>query len=247
MKIKTLAEKLSPKKGKILGIFTHICTYMHSWCGDVLKIEKVKNGYYYTVTNGWKWYDWMLEDKPVNEEKQDVELQNKNDMETKEMTKEEVFEYLNGTKILCTSTKETTDVQEKLFELDIEWVILGRRIDSHKYLLFIRGNKLEYTPDIDFWVRSEKKRIEPNEILAIQIKEDKPKFDPKTLQPFDKVMVRDSEYEVWVVRFFDYYESGFYYTTSSACSWKYCVPYCDETKHLHKTTEEAPEYYKIWK
>lgn len=174
---------------------------------------------------------------------------NKNDMETKEMTKEEVFEYLNDTKILCTSSAETARVQKKLFELGFEWDITGLKIEQKdKYLLFIEKNKLKYTLDFEYWVWCHLyKKVEPNEILAIQLKEEKPKFDPETLKPFDQVLVRDLEHEVWVARFFDYYEKGFYYTTSSACSWKCCVPYCDETKHLHRTTNEAPEFYRIKK
>lgn len=163
-------------------------------------------------------------------------------METKEMTKEEVFAYLNDTKILCTSVEETKQVQEKLFALGIEWVILGRKIDSHKYLLFIRGNKLEYTPDIHYWVKSDQKQIEPNEILAIQIKEEKPKFDPKTLKPFDKVLVKNST--IWYARFLDMGREGEYQTTSGEF-WVDCIPYNEETKHLHGTTEEAPEFYRI--
>lgn len=170
-------------------------------------------------------------------------------METKEMTREEIFAYLNETKILCTSTKETTNVQEKLFELDIEWVILGRRIDSRKYLLFIRGNKLEYTPDIDFWVRSEKKRIEPDEILAIQIKEEEePKFDPQTLQPFDKVLVRDEKHEIWTGQIFSHINkecNNYKFICLAPYGWKKCIPFNEETKHLVGTANEVPEFYRI--
>lgn len=162
-------------------------------------------------------------------------------METKEMTKEEVFEYLKDTKILCTSTDETTKVQKKLFELGIGWSILGTSI-TNKYLLFINDDRLEFTPDIDFWVRSEKKRIEPSEILLLELKEEKPKFDPKSLQPFDKVLVREIG-GIWVARFFDIYTNG--YCVTSGHRWSYCIPYNEDTEHLYGTTEDAPEFYRI--
>lgn len=167
-------------------------------------------------------------------------------METKEMTQEEVFEYLNNTKILCTSKEESQKVQEKLFELGLKWKNAEKKVILYAFLFIIVDKKIQFTNSMEWWVKSNAKQIEPAEILAIQLKESKPKFDPKTLKPFDTVLVRDLGHEVWVARFFDYYENGFYYTTSSANAWKCCVPYCDETKHLHRTCDDAPDYYKNW-
>ena len=72
------------------------------------------------------------------------------------------------------------------------------------------------------------------------------KFDPKTLKPFDKVLVRE-EREVWDCELFSYINENHpcpYVTISSY--FKYCIPYNDETKHLVGTTDEAPEFYKYW-
>lgn len=172
-------------------------------------------------------------------------------METKVMTKEEVLMYLNNTKIICTSSEETAEVQEKLFELGIVWMYDGKNVRKDRYLLFINQKRnISYSSDIEFWMNDFNKRIEPTEILAIQIKEEKPRFDPSTLKPFDKVLVRDSDEDYWEARFFDSYEKENgdepYYTTNG-CSYIYCVPYNEETKNLHGTKEEAPEFYKIWK
>ena len=74
----------------------------------------------------------------------------------------------------------------------------------------------------------------------------KEKFDPKTLQPFDKVLVRDDYNDVWFCRHFSHignqYKEYKYATTSSF--YKYCIPYNNETKHLLNTIDEAPEYYR---
>ena len=74
----------------------------------------------------------------------------------------------------------------------------------------------------------------------------KERFDPYTLKPFDKVLVRDDYDDVWCCRHFSHirnqYKEYKYATTSSF--YKCCIPYNDETKHLLNTTDEAPEYYK---
>ena len=75
----------------------------------------------------------------------------------------------------------------------------------------------------------------------------KKKFDPNTLQPFDKVLVRDYEDCKWKVDFYAYKEvcSGFPYICIGSMH-KYCIPYNDDTKHLVGKADEAPEYYKYW-
>lgn len=158
------------------------------------------------------------------------------------MTKEEIFVYLSSTKILCTSTEETAEVQKKLFKLGIEWGVFGKAVDEDVFLLFISNNRIEFTHDIGAWVRSKKKQIEPSEILLLE-----PKFDPKTLQPFDKVLVRDCNTEKWRARFFDRREEcgECEYGTTCNCFWAYCIPYNEETEYLHGTANEAPEFYRI--
>ena len=75
---------------------------------------------------------------------------------------------------------------------------------------------------------------------------DKPKFDLKTLQPFDKVLVKVDSY--WRIELFSNmyeYMSDIYYACARG-SYKECIPYNDETKHLLGTSDEAPEYYRYW-
>lgn len=75
----------------------------------------------------------------------------------------------------------------------------------------------------------------------------KEKFDPKILKPFDKVLVRCSELEVWHISFFEKYkrESTKYPFVCINCS-KYaqCIPYNEDTKHLVGKSENASEFYK---
>ena len=75
----------------------------------------------------------------------------------------------------------------------------------------------------------------------------KERFDPKTLKPFDKVLVSDEHHTRWRCSFFSHIVDQFQYKyfTSDSC-YKFCIPYNDDTKHLVGTTEEAPEYYRYW-
>ena len=73
------------------------------------------------------------------------------------------------------------------------------------------------------------------------------KFDPNTLKPFDKVLVRDKNFENWSCGVFSHKDVSSAYPyrcigTLCIC----CIPYNEETKHLLGTAEEAPEYYRYW-
>ena len=71
------------------------------------------------------------------------------------------------------------------------------------------------------------------------------KFDPKTLNPFDRVLVRKLTDSKWRCNIFSHILQSDGYMCIYA-GWKYCIPYNDETKHLVGTRDEAPEYYRYW-
>ena len=76
---------------------------------------------------------------------------------------------------------------------------------------------------------------------------DKPKverFDPHTLQPFDKVLVRDYSERYWQVEIFGCITEEHKCLCTSF--WKMGIPYNEETKHLLGTKEDCPDYYKWW-
>ena len=75
----------------------------------------------------------------------------------------------------------------------------------------------------------------------------KERFDPKTLQPFDKVLVRDRRKYKWACAFFQHITKHDYFKYGCiGGSFEYCIPYNDDTKYLVGTTDEAPEYYRYW-
>lgn len=79
----------------------------------------------------------------------------------------------------------------------------------------------------------------------------KPKFDPKTLKPFDKVLVKTGtkSYNVWLPDFISMPPNDVDDTILCMCIMEdiaMVIPYNEETKHLLGTTKEAPEYYRYW-
>ena len=73
------------------------------------------------------------------------------------------------------------------------------------------------------------------------------RFDPKTFQPFDKVLGRDTNDNCWIALFFGHIGKGSHRAVCGYFSWTQCIPYNEETKHLVGTRDDCPEYYKWWK
>ena len=76
----------------------------------------------------------------------------------------------------------------------------------------------------------------------------KEKFDPKTLQPFYKVLVRDTDSNPWRCSLFSHIETERHLFPYATCggNYSFCIPFNDDTKHLVGTKDEAPEYYRYW-
>ena len=78
----------------------------------------------------------------------------------------------------------------------------------------------------------------------------KGRFDPKTLNVFDKVLVKISN-EYYCTWFADFVAEPAHVKNETpliigAKEADMVIPYNDETKYLVGTTEEAPEYYRYW-
>ena len=71
------------------------------------------------------------------------------------------------------------------------------------------------------------------------------KFDLNTLEPFDKVLVRNRKTEIWLTDMFTFHIDE----PVAKCitgAYMQCIPYNEETKHLLGTTNDCPEYFKWW-
>lgn len=85
-----------------------------------------------------------------------------------------------------------------------------------------------------------------NEYETTKMHHKESKFDPSTLKPFDKILVRDYPADTWTIELFSYNRYKEKYIKGLSYWWKQCIPYNDETKHLLGTKEDCPEYYKWW-
>ena len=109
----------------------------------------------------------------------------------------------------------------------------GNYYYSDECLLFPSKEQRDWSKFVRFWDNS-KVEVE--------------KFDVNTLQPFDKVLVRDADYFVWNACWFSHAGVD-EYTGTAMCDgafWNQCIPYNEETKHLIGTNKDCPEYYKWW-
>ena len=135
---------------------------------------------------------------------------------------------------------------------DVEFI---RLLDSKK-ILFTYNDGDCYC---DLFVQSDGKFNSNGECIIFPSKDqrdwskferfwDKPKierFDPKTLQPFDKVLVRNRKTEIWLTDMFTFHIDE----PVAKCitgAYMQCIPYNDNTKPLLGATDDCPEYYKWW-
>lgn len=73
------------------------------------------------------------------------------------------------------------------------------------------------------------------------------KFDPKLLEPFSMVLVRNENSVIWVASLFSHIDNKEQnpYVTTDGFFRKFCIPYNEETKSLIGTSDEEPNFYKI--
>ena len=96
--------------------------------------------------------------------------------------------------------------------------------------LFPSKDQRDWSKFIRFWDKLKKK-----------------KFDVNTLQPFDKVLVRNGVLFEWTCTLFSHTINNLPFPIyCSGGSFRYCIPYNEDTKSLVGTREDCPEYYKWW-
>ena len=148
-----------------------------------------------------------------------------------------LYSLLHG-EVLFRGIDENSDypiVYDKIFSTDITsmFSITRNGTYSNKYngecTLFPSKDQRDWSKFEKFW---DKPKVE--------------KFDPNTLQPFDKVLVKDYETDRWTACLYSHtaknLDDGWYVCDNSY--WHYIIPYNAETKHLVVTKDDCPEYYK---
>lgn len=71
------------------------------------------------------------------------------------------------------------------------------------------------------------------------------KFDITTLKPFDKVLVRDNDEQLWLADLFGFYGKTPFPFMCVGHYMNQCVPY-EGNEHLLGTTDNCDEFYKTW-
>ena len=103
----------------------------------------------------------------------------------------------------------------------------GKLVDTGECTLFPSQTQRDWSKFERFW---DKPKVE--------------KFDVNTLQPFDKILARDNQDDLWSIEFFSHKTGiivrGFY------SNWCCAIPFNEETKHLVGKREDCPDYYKWW-
>ena len=156
------------------------------------------------------------------------------------------------TKILKDCPKGWEFYSSVLGEVEFEGIFYDK---NQAYCIVVRAGKLGYTSDYTkegFYLKGKgectlfpsKDQRDWSKFTAPWYKKDR--FDLKTLQPFDKVLVKVGSY--WRIELFSHmyeYKGDIYYACAMS-SYKECIPYNGETKHLVNTSEEAPKFYRNW-
>ena len=112
------------------------------------------------------------------------------------------------------------------------------------YESFMANGKINHRFDGECVLLPSKDQRDWSKFTAPWYKKDR--FDPKTLNPFDKVLCKNG-LDIWRCDLFSSYVET--YACPNVCisgSYTYCIPYNHKTIHLVGTTDEAPEYYRYW-
>ena len=163
-------------------------------------------------------------------------------------------ENIDLTKILKDCPKGT-----KFYSTCLGEVVFDHISDNMIYPIYVQANGNNYTFTKNgqkySWANSEctifpsRQQRDWSKFTAPWYK--KEKFDPKTLKPFDRVLIRIDGGDVycWFADFVSAPTIEKYDLLPSVMSNKdanMIIPYNDDTKHLVGTTDEAPEYYRYW-
>ena len=129
---------------------------------------------YATLSWANKWPSWVRS----SEEKMEYikkHYKTKN-MEKKKMTKKEAFEYLKDRKIYVNG--KSIEIQMKLFEVGFAWPLSGKTVRfADRPFLYTNPNYLTSGEDMCAFTSNAALEISAEEILAIEIAEEKPNYD----------------------------------------------------------------------
>lgn len=71
-------------------------------------------------------------------------------------------------------------------------------------------------------------------------------FKPEYFEPFDNVLVRDYDGDVWNTGIYSHYDEDKNDYIVNSRAYYNCIPYNLETRKLVGTTKDCPDFYKYW-
>lgn len=154
--------------------------------------------------------------------------------------------------------RETLEIEKQLEFKDGDIVVYGksvaicRRIYKHTLSFYVSLNEMvgllfadEVESSEEYRFATDKDKQQLFDALAKegkawdaekkQIVDLKPKIEFK---PFDKVVVRDTEYSTWCADLFSHIDEDYRYACVGA-TWSFCIPYNEETAKLIGTTNNV--------
>lgn len=118
------------------------------------------------------------------------------------MTKNKPNPHFLNIKIYVDGHSEA--IQKKLFELGIRWHVVDEErvlyIDS-PFLFVDENGRMSKSNSMTTFQSSEYREVTSEYILGLKRAK---KFEPKTLQPFENVLARDTNDEQWIITLYGY-------------------------------------------
>lgn len=236
-------RKFAWKKGDVLVSKDNVYIIFEKFEDDAYTRFKGKH---------YLWKEFNVEDYNKEETKMLTSVFEKATDDVAQTYIKTIEEHLDGKLNL-----ETLEIEKQLEFKDGDIVVYGksvaicRKIYKHTLSFYVSLNEMfgllfadevESSKEYRFATEEEKKQLfsalaKKNKAWDAEKKaivDLKPKVE---LKPFDKVLVRDSEYHAWQVSLYGYKDANLY-KCNNGCSWNQCVPY-HGNEHLLGTTKDV--------
>lgn len=150
------------------------------------------------------------------------------------MTKEEAKKSLQHTKVYVAGKSE--EIQEKLFELGFHWRIAPKNAQAtDRPFLYMGSEALACGYDMNAFYNFLDEEVTADYILGLTWEEDKPQYQ---FRPFNKILVRDYDNDIWRAALFSHKEGDRFMTTGTY--FDQCIPY-EGNEDLVGTTNKPKE------
>lgn len=237
-------EKFSWKKGDVLVSKDNVYIIFEKFEDDTYTRFKGKH---------YLWKECNVEDYNKEETKMLTSVFEKAADDVAQTYIKTIEEHLDGKLNL-----ETLEIEKQLEFKDGDIVVYGksvaicRRIYKHTLSFYVSLNEMvgllfadEVESSEEYRFATDKDKQQLFDALAKegkawdaekkQIVDLKPKIEFK---PFDKVVVRDTEYSTWCADLFSHIDEDYRYACVGA-TWSFCIPYNEETAKLIGTTNNV--------